>query len=184
MDTLAVATFEGVRGMTQEELKECLRLHKLWLDNNATGTRANLSGAYLARADLARADLAGAYLAEANLSEANLAEANLARAYLAEANLARAYLAGADLSGANLARADLSGANLAGTLLDGKAVLSFQFKKHTAFFFGDKEHLRIGCHDKPVSEWLETFKAVGEEEGYLEEEITKYGEFIALCAKM
>ena len=174
MDTLAVATFEGVRGMTQEELKECLRLHKLWLDNNATGTRANLSGAYLARADLARADLAGAYLAEANLSEANLAEANLARA----------YLAGADLSGANLARADLSGANLAGTLLDGKAVLSFQFKKHTAFFFGDKEHLRIGCHDKPVSEWLETFKAVGEEEGYLEEEITKYGEFIALCAKM
>jgi len=89
-----------VKRYTPEELAEVLRLHDLWLDDEAGGERANLAGA----------DLAGANLARANLAWADLARANLARADLARANLAGANLAGANLAGANLARANLAGA--------------------------------------------------------------------------
>ncbi|MBR2132045.1 MAG: pentapeptide repeat-containing protein [Oscillospiraceae bacterium] len=74
--------------ITKEELEQFLRKHKLWLDDDPEGERANLS-----EADLREADLSGA-----NLSEADLREA--------------------DLSGANLIGADLSGANLSGANLD------------------------------------------------------------------
>ena len=92
---------------TPEELKEVLRLHKLWLDDEEGGERANLEGASLEWANLARANLA-----RANLEGANLEWANLARANLARANLEGAYLEGAYLEGASLAGADLTRANL------------------------------------------------------------------------
>ena len=66
--------------MKLTELNEILRKHKLWLDRDENGSRANLSSA--------------------NLSEANLSEANLSRA-----NLSGANLSGANLSGANLSEA-------------------------------------------------------------------------------
>ena len=79
--------------MTQEKLNEILRKHKLWIDNNHDGERANLSGA-----DLRWANLSGANLSEADLSEANLSEANLSRANLSGANLRWANLRWANLS--------------------------------------------------------------------------------------
>ena len=78
--------------MTQEELNTILDKHKKWLDGDAGGERANLSGA-----NLSRANLSEAYLSRANLSEANLSGANLSRADLSEAYLSRANLIGADL---------------------------------------------------------------------------------------
>ena len=71
--------------MKLTELNEILRKHKLWLDRDENGSRANLSSA--------------------NLSEANLSEANLSRANLSGANLSGANLSGANLSGANLSEA-------------------------------------------------------------------------------
>jgi hypothetical protein len=68
-------------------LADVLAAHRLWLEGNAAGVRANL----------AEADLAGVNLAGVNLARANLAEADLAWANLADANLR-----GADLAGANL----------------------------------------------------------------------------------
>ena len=98
--------------MDIEKLQEILKNHKLWIEGEETGiranlSRANLSGANLSGADLSRADLSGANLSGANLSGADLIMANLRRANLSRANLSRA-----DLSGADLSRADLSGANL------------------------------------------------------------------------
>ena len=58
--------------ITQEELNEFLRKHKLWLKNEEGGERANLSGANLSMANLSRADLSGADLSGANLSGATL----------------------------------------------------------------------------------------------------------------
>ena len=89
---------------TAKELAEILAKHKAWRENEANGTRADLSGA-----NLIGANLRGAYLSEANLSGANLSEANLR-----EANLRGAYLREANLSGADLRGANLSGANLRG----------------------------------------------------------------------
>ena len=90
--------------ITKRELKEILRKHQLWLNEEPDGERANLTEADLTEADLSYANLSGADLFGANLSYANLIIANLS-----EANLS-----GADLSGAYLFRADLSGADLFG----------------------------------------------------------------------
>ena len=92
---------------TAKELAEILAKHKAWRENEANGTRADLSGA----------NLRGAYLREANLREANLREADLSGANLSGANLSGANLSGAnlceaDLSEADLSRADLSEANM------------------------------------------------------------------------
>ena len=99
--------------MDKDKLKEVLRLHKLWLEGDEAGVRANLGGA-----DLIGAGLRGADLSRANLSWANLAGANLSEANLIGANLSEADLSGADLMWANLSRADLRGANLSKADLD------------------------------------------------------------------
>lgn len=54
------------------ELEKILELHKMWLNNEDGGERANLHGADLREADLREANLQGANLSEANLSEAYL----------------------------------------------------------------------------------------------------------------
>ena len=55
--------------MTPEALKETIRLHGLWLTNDAAGARANLSGANLSGANLSGANLSGANLRRADLRE-------------------------------------------------------------------------------------------------------------------
>ena len=108
--------------MNANELKNILKLHKKWLNNEEGGLKANFRGAILYRADFCEADLRGvdlrgADLREANLRGAGLREANLRgailyRADLREADLREADLSGADLSGANLHEANLRRANL------------------------------------------------------------------------
>ena len=98
--------------ITQEELEQFLRKHKLWLENKEGGERANLIGANLEDANLRGANLRGANLIGANLRGANLEDANLRGANLIGANLIGANLRGANLRGANLEDANLIGANL------------------------------------------------------------------------
>ena len=78
--------------MTNEELNEILRKHKLWLEGKKDGESADLRYADLSDADLRNADLRNADLSDADLSGANLRSADLRRA-----NLRRANLSGADL---------------------------------------------------------------------------------------
>ena len=61
--------------MTSEELKEKIRLHKMWLNNEVGGEKADLSRANLYGANLSGADLSGANLYGANLSGADLSGA-------------------------------------------------------------------------------------------------------------
>ncbi len=95
--------------MDQNELKEILKKHELWLNNEEGGERANLRRADLEGANLQDADLHGADLRKADLRGANLGWADLRGA-----NLHGADLRGADLEGANLQYADLREANLQG----------------------------------------------------------------------
>ena len=83
--------------MTPEKLAEILAAHKLWLNDEEGGVKANLRGANLRGANLSWADLSGADLSKADLSGANLRGANLRGA-----NLSGADLRGANLRGANL----------------------------------------------------------------------------------
>jgi uncharacterized protein YjbI with pentapeptide repeats len=71
--------------VTATELQEALRLHRLWLQDDPEGVRADLSGA-----NLSGADLSGAVLSKANLSGADLSWANLSGANLSGANLSEA----------------------------------------------------------------------------------------------
>ena len=54
------------------KLQEILRLHKLWVEGDTFGERANLNCV-----DLSGSNLRGAYLRGANLSGVNLSGANL-----------------------------------------------------------------------------------------------------------
>ena len=49
-----------MKRITSDELTEILRKHKLWLDDEPNGERADLSYAYLRNADLSYANLSGA----------------------------------------------------------------------------------------------------------------------------
>ena len=115
--------------MNANELKNILKLHKKWLNNEEGGLKADLRGADLRgvdlrgvdlrRADLRRVDLNGASLRGADLCEAHLRGAILYRADLREADLREANLCGAilyraDFCGADLREASLYGANLHG----------------------------------------------------------------------
>ena len=118
--------------MNANELKNILKLHKKWLNDEEGGLKADLrgadlSGANLYGANLRRAnlrgvnlngaDLRGALLYRADLREANLRGADLSEANLYEANLRGANLYRADLRGADLREADLREADLRGALL-------------------------------------------------------------------
>ena len=108
-----------MKKITKTELKQFLRKHKLWLEDDPKGERAYLRGAYLSGADLSGANLRGANLSGADLSGADLSGANLRGADLSGANLRGADLRGADLSGADLSGANLRGADLSGADLSG-----------------------------------------------------------------
>ena len=124
-----------MKKITEEELKEILEQHRLWLcsdekegkradltDADLSGanlTRANLRFAVLTSANLTGANLTGVDLYDANLIGANLTRANLTNAYLYNANLYDVDLTGANLSYANLTCANLSGADLTGANLSG-----------------------------------------------------------------
>ena len=59
--------------MSPDEIKNILDQHAIWLVDNTTGKRADLSGA----------DLSGADLSDANLSDASLTGAKLTGATIA-----------------------------------------------------------------------------------------------------
>ena len=85
-----------MRTISKDELAYILKKHKMWLNGEVGGIRADLRWADLCGADLREANLCAADLRWANLCGADLREANLGWA-----NLSGAYLYEADLRGAN-----------------------------------------------------------------------------------
>ena len=167
-----------LRKISEQELKDILDNHGKWLRDEEDGVCADLSSADLRYADLRSADLRSADLRSADLSYANLSHANLSYANLSYADLRYADLRSADLSSADLRYADLSYANLSHANL-----AIFQFQRHQAFYTLDGT-LRIGCFVMPVTEWLLGFEEIGKKNGYDEEQIKAYGNFIKSCAEL
>ena len=139
--------------MSNEELKEILDNHKLWI-NGEGGCRANLRWADLRWADLSRADLSRADLSRADLSGADLSGADLSRADLSGADLIEADLSGADLSRADLSRADLSGAV---GLIDPIDYLNENFDKTSEGYITYKV---FGMYKTPPTTWNITQKSI------------------------
>ena len=61
-----------MKTISNDDLKEILRKHALWLNNDPEGEKADLSGADLRWADLSEADLRWANLYRADLSGAKI----------------------------------------------------------------------------------------------------------------
>ena len=83
--------------MEQKKLDEILRLHKMWLNGEEEGKRANLRGADLRDAGLRYANLRYADLQGADLWGAALRGADLRDVDLQDAGLRYANLRGVDL---------------------------------------------------------------------------------------
>ena len=112
---------------TPEELAEIIEKHRIWLDDEEGGERANLRGA----------NLSGANLRGANLSGANLSGANLS---------------GANLSDANLIGANLSDANLVGASGNCREVRAIQCDIWPVTYTA--ERMQIGCQNHAIAEWF------------------------------
>jgi len=108
-----------MRSISKEQLYKILEDHKLWLNNQEGGKRADLSDTNLRYADLSGTDLRYADLRYADLRDADLSDTNLRDADLRYADLRDADLRYADLRDADLMDADLSGTNLMGADLSG-----------------------------------------------------------------
>ena len=100
------------------------------------------------------------------------AEVVLHGADLRKANLRKANLHGADLRKANLCGADLRKANLCGANLPDNNVCLHGSRHEIIAIDND---VQIGCHRKPLAEWLEEYKAIGQAENYTPAEIVEYG---------
>ena len=130
--------------MDKKELDKVLKLHKMWLNEEVGGQKANLSGADLRWANLYEANLSGSNLRGSDLCEANLSGANLRETDLSEANLR-----GADLRWANLRGADLNFSAFPlwcgsfDIMDDGRLIK--QLLGHIA---------RINCSDKDLAKWV------------------------------
>lgn len=127
---------------TKKEIKNILKLHKLWTLGIDTGVRADLSGA----------DLSGTNLSIADLSRSDLWGADLSGANLLGANLSGSDLSDADLSGANLSRANLSRANLFGVNFDDKLLLIVH-KMYNIQIKG-KKWIKVGCQEHSYEKWM------------------------------
>lgn len=104
-----------LRKLSIKELKEVLKLHKIWLATESKkGEKANLQNV-----DLYRAKLDGVDLRHADLQGVNLDEASLQNAFLNGANLQVSSLTDADLRDTQLVDVDFREALLYGTILCG-----------------------------------------------------------------
>lgn len=111
------------------DIKKILELHKMWLNNEEGGERADLRRANLRDTNLRGADLRGADLRGADLSGAYLHDAKLCDADLRGANLCWTNMYGVDLQNAVLCNAKLCNADLRGAKTE-----NVKHDESTAFF--------------------------------------------------
>jgi hypothetical protein len=166
-----------MKKITQEELNEIIQNHKLWLEGETKGKRADLSysdlsysnlswvdlrgvdlsysnliGANLSNSDLRGADLRGADLRGSDLSYSNFRGADLRGSYLKNSDLSGIDLEGSDLSYLDLRGADLGGSNLKGTIHDLKILKSITSFKWNIVIKNDL--VTVGCQEHTYKQWL------------------------------
>ena len=156
--------------ISKEKLKEILKKHKKWLNDEVGGVRAILTGADLSYADLKGTNLKSADLRRTNLCGAILQFADLTNANLSGANLKNANLESADLRLVNLQYASLNHANLQGAKLSranlkyaGRPWLVYAgpigSRKAETLYFADYDIVHCGCWNNYKGGTLAEFKA-------------------------
>lgn len=181
-----------MKKITDEELKQILEEHALWIESNhKEGKCADLSGFDLSNRDFRGANLKYANLSHANLNHVDLSHANLSHVYLRHADLTGANLNGTYLTHTNLRHvkltcaflrdADLSSADLSHSDLS-SADLKYANLKYAGLDHADLSHadLTNTCLDSVVWRKInktpnaETLNAIKEIESMSDEEKTKF----------
>jgi hypothetical protein len=121
--------------MNREELDQILAKHRLWVEGNSGGERADLHGSDLHLANLSGFDLRHVDFRGSNLSHTNFRDANLIRADLRWASLIHADFRWADLRGARLPKTD-----------------TFLYTPWGMAHI-QREMIRIGCQYRSTSDW-------------------------------
>ena len=152
--------------MKQEVLNEILEFHKMWLNSEKGGKRANLKYADLRGSDLRRANLKyvdligsalrGSDLRGADLRGSDLRGADLRRAYLRNTDLRDVDLRDADLRDVDLRDVDLRDVDLRDVDLrdcigNNKEIKSLQIGTYLISY--TKNILNIGCKSHTLDEW-------------------------------
>ena len=106
--------FFSQKKIEKDEFERVMADHKLWLEDNTKGKRADLS-----EIDLSEQDLSGMDFSHANMMGINLRGSNLSDANLSYADLSKAYLHNVDLTNATINGACFFNANLTKITMDG-----------------------------------------------------------------
>jgi hypothetical protein len=171
--------------ITQEELNEVVRLHKLWLSKNPEGKRAEFCGLGLTNieiinADLRYADFTMAFLHDVNLSGSNLFKCQFFKASLWNVNLLNTNLQRCRFDKAYLDDTDFTVANLKNAHLDGikvrncNGIKTFNLGKDICYIW--KNQIQIAWDIYPYKQWLEgnRFRKFAKMCKYTDEEIEGY----------
>jgi hypothetical protein len=140
---------------------------------------ANLSSCFMPRVNLRRSNLSGASLYNSCMDNSDFAYANLTGADLRYSGLRGSIFFKSILKEINLSCSFLSGAILES--VKGKDILSFSFNKHHTYYYDGE--LQIGCITNRLDWWLRNYKEVGDNNGYSEQEISMYHEFMLMLNK-
>ena len=102
---------------TAAELQEVWRLHKLWLEGELGGSRADLRNADLRNADMRYADMryaemSGAEMSGADMQNAILTSANMRSADMRHSDMRNANMRSADMRHSDMRSADMRNADM------------------------------------------------------------------------
>jgi hypothetical protein len=141
---------------TAEQIKETLRLHKLWLDGDPSGVRANLRDANMQNANLQGANMRFANMRNADMRDADMRGANLRFSNMQNADMRDADMRGANLQGANMRFANMQGAdmqnaNMQNAVGNMREIKSMQIDTWAVTYTSDM--LQIGCQRHSIELW-------------------------------
>lgn len=167
--------------MNYTQLRKILYSHKCWIEDNASGQRADLRNANLSGLDLSWVNLTGADLSGCNLQRTNFRNAVLLGTDLSGSDLRRASLGGTDLTNANLKGALLTNAHLyetclANTDLPNTGLKMIKMPKDDIIVKEGGALISIGQLTEQVDIWVAYYKIFLFNRHYTKQQINLYGQ--------
>jgi uncharacterized protein YjbI with pentapeptide repeats len=133
--------------LTQQELNEKLKDHKLWLEDETKGNKLDLS-----YCDCYGLNFHSANMRSADMRSADMSYADMSYADMSYANMSSADMSSANMSYADMSYADMSYANIHNTTGNSKEIKTIQTEKYTINI--TKNNIQIGCKNHTMDEWI------------------------------
>ena len=105
-------TYIGAKKISEEELKEVISNHALWLEDHNKGKRAELNGYHIENVDISGVDLSQADLSGSSFTKVKLIGTNLSGARLIGTVFMNVDMTDAILDDVNLQEGDISHSTL------------------------------------------------------------------------